>query len=190
MDLVTREMLKGVWLRGLSHAGLQKAKADALLCQLHTYRKEAPCMSSAPLATENFLDHLKTLAFYRGQIVHIECMASRPAQNTKPTTPLRPEVLSALASKGITPESLYSHQAAAVDALLQGRNVAICTSTASGKSLCYTIPILQVCSHNCQKARRALRRLCGKGCKERLHIFSFKDMSCISYTVSHMIDLS
>lgn len=31
----------------------------------------------------------------------------------------------------------------AIDALLQGSNVVVCTSTASGKSVCYTVPILE-----------------------------------------------
>lgn len=35
----------------------------------------------------------------------------------------------------------YTHQAAAIDALLNGRNVIVSTSTASGKSVIY-----QVCS--------------------------------------------
>ena len=38
---------------------------------------------------------------------------------------------------------MYNHQAAAVDAALRGENVVIATATASGKSLCYTIPVLQ-----------------------------------------------
>jgi ATP-dependent helicase YprA (DUF1998 family) len=127
------------------NAGLQSAKADAMLCQLHTYRKARPCMSVKRLAPEEFLEHLKTLEFYGGQIVHVEHMAPRASQLMRPATPLRPEMLTALSSRGITPDSLYSHQAAAVDALLAHKHVAVCTSTASGKSLCYTIPILQVC---------------------------------------------
>ena len=33
-------------------------------------------------------------------------------------------------------------QAVAVDALLDGRHVVVCTATASGKSLCYNLPII------------------------------------------------
>jgi DEAD/DEAH box helicase domain-containing protein len=40
-------------------------------------------------------------------------------------------------------EQLYSHQAEAVDAVLAGRNVAVVTPTASGKTLCYNLPVLQ-----------------------------------------------
>jgi DEAD/DEAH box helicase domain-containing protein len=45
-----------------------------------------------------------------------------------------------LARRGI--ESLYSHQAEAIDAVLSGRNVAVVTPTASGKTLCYNLPVL------------------------------------------------
>lgn len=38
---------------------------------------------------------------------------------------------------------LYKHQAEAVEAIRQGRNVVICTKTASGKSLSYNIPIME-----------------------------------------------
>ena len=38
-------------------------------------------------------------------------------------------------------KELYSHQAAAINAALQGKHVGICTSTASGKSMCFSIPV-------------------------------------------------
>jgi DEAD/DEAH box helicase domain-containing protein len=39
-------------------------------------------------------------------------------------------------------DSLYTHQALAVEAALRGENVVVATPTASGKTLCYTLPIL------------------------------------------------
>ncbi len=47
----------------------------------------------------------------------------------------------ALGSRGI--DKLYTHQAAAIDHALAGRNVVIVTPTASGKTLCYNAPVLQ-----------------------------------------------
>jgi DEAD/DEAH box helicase domain-containing protein len=38
---------------------------------------------------------------------------------------------------------LFTHQAAAVDAALAGENVVIVTGTASGKTLCYNLPVIQ-----------------------------------------------
>ena len=46
----------------------------------------------------------------------------------------------ALATRGI--EQLYTHQAEAVDHALAGRHVVVVTPTASGKTLCYNVPIL------------------------------------------------
>src|SRR4249919_3623130 len=46
----------------------------------------------------------------------------------------------ALKARGI--EQLYSHQGEAWQAVKAGSNVVIVTPTASGKSLCYTLPVL------------------------------------------------
>ncbi len=46
----------------------------------------------------------------------------------------------ALAARGIA--QLYSHQAAAVQHAEAGRNVVVVTPTASGKTLCYNLPVL------------------------------------------------
>ena len=54
---------------------------------------------------------------------------------------LRPELAAALARRGI--ERLYSHQAAAYDAVRKGRHLVVVTPTASGKTLCYNLPVLQ-----------------------------------------------
>ncbi|HLV66035.1 MAG TPA: DEAD/DEAH box helicase [Polyangiaceae bacterium] len=47
----------------------------------------------------------------------------------------------ALAALGIS--ELYSHQVEAIEAALAGRNVVIATPTASGKSLCFHLPVLE-----------------------------------------------
>ena len=46
----------------------------------------------------------------------------------------------ALRRRGLS--QLYTHQAQAITAVSQGDNVVIATATASGKSLCYTVPVL------------------------------------------------
>jgi ATP-dependent helicase YprA (DUF1998 family) len=50
------------------------------------------------------------------------------------------DLTSAYAGKGI--RQLYSHQAAAAEAVHAGKNIVIVTPTASGKTLCYNLPIL------------------------------------------------
>ena len=53
---------------------------------------------------------------------------------------IRPELRAAYTAKGI--RKLYTHQAAAAEAVHAGKNVVIVTPTASGKTLCYNLPIL------------------------------------------------
>ena len=54
---------------------------------------------------------------------------------------LAPGVTRALRQRGI--RELYSHQARAFELASQGKHVVVATPTASGKSLCYNLPILQ-----------------------------------------------
>jgi len=53
---------------------------------------------------------------------------------------LPPGIAHALKSRGI--ERLYSHQGEAWSAVRSGQNVVVVTPTASGKSLCYLLPVL------------------------------------------------
>ncbi len=53
---------------------------------------------------------------------------------------VHPALRAALASKGIT--RLYSHQREAYDLLAEGKNVCVVTPTASGKTLCYNLSVL------------------------------------------------
>ena len=59
---------------------------------------------------------------------------------------LAPRLTHALKRRGI--EKLYSHQAAAFDLARSGRNAVIVTPTASGKTLCYNLPVLQTIVEN------------------------------------------
>ncbi len=53
---------------------------------------------------------------------------------------VRPELSEAYGAKGIV--QLYSHQARAADLARRGRNLVVITPTASGKTLCYNLPVL------------------------------------------------
>ncbi|MDX2054146.1 MAG: DEAD/DEAH box helicase [Polyangiaceae bacterium] len=59
---------------------------------------------------------------------------------------LAPELVQALAARGI--HDLYSHQAQAVSAALAGRHVVVATPTASGKSYCFHLPVLDALVRN------------------------------------------
>jgi DEAD/DEAH box helicase domain-containing protein len=67
-----------------------------------------------------------------------------PAQAASPAgaqATLSPLVDSRLRGRGV--DALWSHQAQAIAALRDRRNVAVATGTASGKSLCYQVPIVE-----------------------------------------------
>jgi DEAD/DEAH box helicase domain-containing protein len=51
-------------------------------------------------------------------------------------------------------EALYSHQAEALERLRDGEDIVVVTPTASGKSLCYDLPVLQALAND--RAARAL----------------------------------
>jgi DEAD/DEAH box helicase domain-containing protein len=62
---------------------------------------------------------------------------------------LRPELVTALAGRGI--HRLYTHQADAYEAVRKGRHLVVVTPTASGKTLCYNLPVLQRLLENPEK---------------------------------------
>ena len=62
---------------------------------------------------------------------------------------LRPELIKALAGRGI--QRLYTHQADAYEAVRKGRHLVVVTPTASGKTLCYNLPVLQRLLENPEK---------------------------------------
>ncbi len=87
---------------------------------------------------DDFLSALDRDPSYRGQVVYA---ASVPAHVPEyGEIALRPEVAAALDQRGIR---LYRHQVATIEALRAGRDVALTTPTASGKTLAFHIPTLE-----------------------------------------------
>ncbi len=70
-----------------------------------------------------------------------ETLPARPARHAPLPAPVHPALTQALAERGLG--RLYTHQALAIGATLEGANVVVATATASGKTLCYTIPVFQ-----------------------------------------------
>lgn len=84
-------------------------------------------------------------ALTTGEAVDAELVAHRvqPAQAGRYAElpeALDPRLPKALAERGI--ERLYTHQRAAYDRVSQGRHTVVVTPTASGKTLCYNLPVL------------------------------------------------
>jgi len=90
---------------------------------------------------DEFLEHLRRLPSAGKRLVHVEVLPPRKGEYRSPEGLLSPAVQAVLARAGIT--RLYSHQAEALEHLLQGRHTAIVTSTASGKTLCYNLAVLE-----------------------------------------------
>ncbi|HEY3281885.1 MAG TPA: DEAD/DEAH box helicase [Armatimonadota bacterium] len=86
-----------------------------------------------------FLEELRASPEYADQIVHVREVPARPAEFGEVVLPEALRRL--LRARGV--ERLYSHQARALELLEHGRDVLIGSGTASGKSLCYQLPILR-----------------------------------------------
>ncbi len=89
----------------------------------------------------DFLNKLTCSRYYQGQIVHIHRIPRREAASGDLADPLPPELVSTLAKMGI--EKLYTHQVEAIEAVRRGESVVTVTGTASGKTLCYNLPVLE-----------------------------------------------
>ncbi|MGQ9729772.1 MAG: DEAD/DEAH box helicase [Candidatus Zipacnadales bacterium] len=88
-----------------------------------------------------FLREIANRRDYRQQMVHIHELPARQAQFAELSEPLHEVVRAVLSKQKI--KQLYTHQVEAIEAARQGKNVIIVTGTASGKTLCYNIPVLE-----------------------------------------------
>jgi DEAD/DEAH box helicase domain-containing protein len=93
-----------------------------------------------PSAT-SFIDEFLSDPDIRPRLAHVERMPPREATWSALPSDLDPALRSALASRGI--EGLYSHQARAYELARSGRDFVVVTPTASGKTLCYNLPVVQ-----------------------------------------------
>lgn len=91
--------------------------------------------------TSAFLRHLTTQPAYSGQIAHRESIPRRQAKCAELDKPLETALKDCLARQGLLP--FYTHQAEAIDYARQGKNVMVATSSASGKTLCYNVPVME-----------------------------------------------
>ena len=88
-----------------------------------------------------FLNTLRRKRGYAGQLAHVQTLPARRPRYGRLNAHLSPPVERALAAAGA--ERLYTHQAEAINAALAGQNVVVATSTASGKTLCFNVPVLE-----------------------------------------------
>ena len=105
-----------------------------------SFQSLAPRQSASLETVHNILGSL--VARYRQEEV-LTAVRQIPAREAK-FQPIPGWVTSALSeayrAKGI--QELYSHQAATAELVRDGKNVVVVTPTASGKTLCYNLPVL------------------------------------------------
>ena len=90
-----------------------------------------------PSAVPEFLTELKKNTAVSGY----HFIPSREPRLVELPQSLAAELRSVLSQRGI--QQLYSHQAEAFTRAEEGKNVTVVTPTASGKTLCYNLPVLQ-----------------------------------------------
>jgi DEAD/DEAH box helicase domain-containing protein len=94
------------------------------------------------------LSQLKSREDLKDRIKHIEMIVSRPAQFHVWPKNLSSDLIRLLEKSGY--EAPWIHQAHAVEALHRGSHVAVTTPTASGKTLCFNLPVMQSVLENPQ----------------------------------------
>lgn len=90
---------------------------------------------------EEWLEDLKQESELMDNVTHWHTIPPRDARTSPLPGDLAPELKEALRSRGI--EDLYVHQAKAYGAVRAGDHVVAVTPTASGKTMCYNLPVLQ-----------------------------------------------
>ena len=95
----------------------------------------------APAPTLAVLERILDEPSLARGVVHHEVRPATEARYAEWPAWLDPRLRAGLAKRGI--ERPYLHQADAIEAVHAGHDVVVVTPTASGKSLCYTVPVLQ-----------------------------------------------
>ena len=95
----------------------------------------------APAGTETVLDRLLEEPSLAAAVTHHARLPAREAVTAPFPAWLDGRIVRGLEDRGIS--SLYSHQAEAVEAVHAGEDIVVVTPTASGKTLCYALPVLQ-----------------------------------------------
>lgn len=88
-----------------------------------------------------YVTALKASERLKDRICHHRVIPGRDAQYGEPVRPLSRAVAEMLSARGM--ERLFSHQALACSLARAGRHVVSATPTASGKTLTYTLPVLE-----------------------------------------------
>src|SRR5712672_486286 len=106
----------------------------------------APRSSAAITGVDQVLDALAARDVHGEILTAVRHFPAREAQWADFPTWVHTDLAAAYLAKGI--RRLYTHQAAAAEIVHNGRNVVVVTPTASGKTLCYNLPVLNATIEN------------------------------------------
>ena len=89
---------------------------------------------------EQYLTALRNDPSFMANVTSWKVLPPRPAKYADYPENLDPRVIEVLKGRGI--HRLYSHQRQAVETAVAGKDLVVVTPTASGKTMCYNIPVL------------------------------------------------
>lgn len=98
------------------------------------------------MSVTELLAELRSDVGFMANIVAWRTLHEQPAAYAAIPSALHPALQAGLRQRGIS--QLYTHQADAVQAALDGHDVVIVTPTASGKTLCYNLPVFHALLNN------------------------------------------
>jgi DEAD/DEAH box helicase domain-containing protein len=122
-------------VRGQAEGGSPKNKAFR--------RKREPW--TEPRGLQAVLEQWQSNGTWR-QVVRAQRMEPAEARLSPMPQGLAPGLVNALGKRGIA--ELYAHQAEAFELAKKGKHLVVATPTASGKSLCYNLPVLNALSED------------------------------------------
>jgi len=95
---------------------------------------------------DQLIEQIRSNREIMDNVTHWEVIEGREAVYGPFPQGIRQELIEVLARKGIS--RLYSHQSRAIEQVGQGIDVVVVTPTASGKTLCYNIPVINAILEN------------------------------------------
>ena len=98
------------------------------------------------MSLESLLANFRSDHSFMRDVAAWERVPARPARYALFPATLDRRLIDVLRARGI--DQLYTHQAASIEATLRGENPVVVTATASGKTLCYNLPVLHALLHD------------------------------------------
>jgi len=95
-----------------------------------------------PLTIRAFVEKLQRASRTRASVERVHHIPARAAELGAFPASFPPWLVDALTSRGMA--APYAHQSDAWTALARGQDVVVTTPTASGKTLCYNVPVVQM----------------------------------------------